>query len=320
MAEKWLLTGASGFIGTNVAELCLQHGHSFLNLDIKPPRIESHKPFWRNVDVRSGDDVMRCAQEFNPDRIVHLASDPDVNIKTIQEFTTTIDGTRNLAAVANAVPDLKRFVHISTQFVVKPGVEPESERFLQPYTMYGEAKALSEGIVWKTNLAQPWFIIRPTIIWGPYHPTFAQQIFRHIRNRTYLYPKGREPIVRAFGYVRNTAEQIYSLAELPTDATNKRVFYVGDASINYDIWADAFSVGLTGRPAHRIPVWALSAMGWAGDKLKKIGLPSPIDSGRAFRMSTSSKIDLSATHSLVGMPKVSFEEGVEETLQWLKPL
>ena len=318
MTEKWLLTGASGFIGTHVAELALARGHSILNLDIKPPRLEAHKPFWSQTDVRSASEVMSLAQSFNPDRIIHLASDTDISIKTLEGFTTTISGTRNLAQTAKAIPGLKRFVHISTQFVVKPGVEPENEKFLLPYTVYGEAKAESEKIVWHAGLAAPWFIVRPTIIWGPYHPTFAQQIFKHIGHRTYLHPKGSRPIVRAFGFVRNTADQIVSLAELPSGATEKHVFYAGDASIDYDLWADAFSIGLTGRRARRIPTALLTGMGRAGDLLKAVGLRAPLDSGRAFRMSTSSKIDLSATHALIGSPKVSFERGVEETLAWIK--
>ncbi len=318
MSEKWLLTGASGFIGTNVASLALARGHRILNLDIKAPRLAEHKEFWRDVDVRSGDDVAREVREFAPDRIIHLASDIDITIETLPQFTTTINGTRNVALAAKQMPNLKRFVHISTQFVVRPGVKPESERHLQPYTVYGEAKAESEKIVWGAELPFPWFILRPTIIWGPYHPSFAQQIFKHIRAGFYLHPKGSKPIMRAFGYVRNTAQQTTAFAELPPDATDKHVFYLGDDSMDYDIWADAFSNGLRGRPARRIPLFALNAMGHAGDLLKAVGIRAPIDTGRAFRMSTSSAIDLSATHALIGPPKVTFEEGVGETLAWVK--
>lgn len=318
MGEKWLLTGGSGFIGTNVVNLALARGHSVLNLDIKPPRLEEHRPFWSQTDVRSADEVNRLVKEFAPDRIIHLASDIDITIQTLAGFTTTIEGARNIALAAKQIPNLKRFIHISTQFVVKPGIEPQHEKFLKPYTIYGEAKAESEKIIWATNLPFPWFILRPTIIWGPYHPSFAEQIFKHIRNRTYLHPKAGAPIMRAFGYVRSTAGQIAAFAELPADATDKHIFYLGDASIDYDLWADPFAVGLTGRPARRIPVSVLTAMGWVGDLVKKIGLPAPIDSGRAFRMSTSSKIDLSATHAVIGPPKVSFDQGVKETLNWLR--
>ena len=303
MPDRLLITGGSGFIGAEVVALALNAGLEVRNLDIAEPRNEQHKPLWKQVDIRDAEAVVAAIAGFDPHRVLHLASD---------------NGTSNVLAALSRAKSLRSFVHTSTQFVVKPGIEPENERHYDPYTIYGEAKALTEQAVWAANISVPWYILRPTIIWGPYHPSFAKQIFRHMRTGRYLHPVSSRPIVRTFGYVTNVAEQMLNFSLMDDPDPTRRVFYLGDGSIDYDSWADAFSLGLTGRPARRIPVFALKALGIAGDVVKSVGLPSPIDSGRAFRMSTSSKIDLGPTFDLVGPPTVDFDAGVGRTLVWLR--
>lgn len=318
MTKKILITGGSGFIGSEVVRLACARGFEVRNLDVLPPRLPEHAQYWRNVDMRQASDVEREVLSFDPEIVFHLASDIDVNIRTLSEFKTTIDGTANILSAVAKLDGLKNFIHTSTQFVVRPGIEPLNEKHLEPYTVYGEAKAEAEKLVWAANLKMAWYILRPTIIWGPNHPSFAQQIFKHMASRTYLHPIGRDPIIRAYGYVTNVAEQMLGFAALKPGATKKHVYYLGDDSIDYDKWADAFSIGLTGKSAKRIPIGLLKLLGQAGDVLKGWGVGAPIDSGRAFRMSTSSKIDLDATHLVAGKPSVGFDEGVAKTLEWLK--
>jgi nucleoside-diphosphate-sugar epimerase len=316
MSRNVFITGGSGFIGTQLVEIALRDGCTVRIFDTAAPSNPAHRELWIEGDVRDALFVARAISDFTPDLVLHLASDTDVSITRIEQFQTTIDGTANILAAIHDLP-LTRFVHTSTQFVVKPGVEPRDERYLAPYTVYGEAKAEAEKLVWSAGLQMPWIIVRPVIIWGPGHPSFADHIFRHIVSRRYLHPVGA-PITRAFGYVENVAQQIYTLAILPESLTDRHVFYVGDDTINYDVWADAFAKALTGKRARRIPLRVLKLLGRAGDLIKKLGLPTPIDSGRAFRMSTSSRVDLSHTHALTGVPAVDFDRGVRETVAWLR--
>lgn len=314
---KLFLTGGSGFIGGEIARAALAAGHEVSLYDLSVPNFGDQVPFWTRGDVRDRVSLAQAIEAFRPDAIIHLASDTDVQITKMQEFTTTLDGTRNVISVAQSSNFLAKFVHISTQFVVRPGIVPESETFFQPYTVYGEAKAETERMVRSADLNMPWLIIRPTIIWGPHHPSFRENIFRHIASRRYLHPVGRQKILRAFGYVTNTANQILALTFSCDRVGDRRVFYVGDETIDYDVWADAFSIGLTGKPARRIPTQLLKWLGKAGDAAKLLRLPAPIDSGRAFRMTTSSAIDLSSTLAISGRPVVPFSKGVRETLDWI---
>jgi nucleoside-diphosphate-sugar epimerase len=314
---KLLVTGGSGFIGSKVVELALRNGYDVRNFDIAPPSIPEHSLVWVKLDINAKDLLLQKTSEFRPDFVIHLASDVDITLRNLADYRTILNGTHNIVSVARLVPNLQRLIHVSTQYVLTPGVQPVSETHFEPYTVYGEAKAISERTVRESNL-KSWLIVRPTIIWGPGHPSFPQLIWKYIAKRRYLHPASRVPIVRCYGFVRNTAEQMLSFIDVDESKLQKRVFYLGDSNINYDLWADAFSKGLTNKPARRIPKSALLALGWVGSIVGKTGLKAPIDRGRCFRMTTSTQVDLKSTFDIIGHPKIAFDEGIRETIDWLE--
>lgn len=318
-SSKLLLTGGSGFIGSEVARLASEKGYEILNLDTKPPEEPSFRPRWVKTDVRDVAAVDKAIADFAPDRIIHLASDIDVNLKTLAEFKTTVEGTRNVLAAAERLPALQRFVHVSTQYVVTPGIIPKSEAEYHPYTVYGEAKAETEKLVRASKL-NDWVIARPTIIWGPHHPSFAQQIWHRMAEGSYRHPGVKIPLMRGYGYVTNTARQMSILIDADRSALKNTVYYLGDGMMDYDRWADAFCIGLTGKPAKRIPAAGLFALGLIGSTMRKVGLPAPYDLGRYFRMTTSAPIEFEPILTLAGTSPISFEQGVDASLQWLRSL
>jgi len=50
--SKILITGGSGFIGTNLIESLKGTDAKILSIDIEKPKIESHTWIWRQVDIR----------------------------------------------------------------------------------------------------------------------------------------------------------------------------------------------------------------------------------------------------------------------------
>ena len=54
MLKKILITGGSGFIGTNLVAFYHSLGHKVLNLDTAMPKISEHLSLWENVDLCNG--------------------------------------------------------------------------------------------------------------------------------------------------------------------------------------------------------------------------------------------------------------------------
>lgn len=312
-----LVTGGSGFIGSRVMDVLAERGHLTINFDLKPPTFERHADHWFAGDVTDLDRLNACFDQFQPDAVIHLAAKAEIYSVNWSDFASIHQGTANLIAAIDRYGRLDRLVNISTQLVIAPGHQPRSLLDYRPYTTYGEAKAYAEGLLLQWAAPTHWLTVRPANIWGPNHPSFAKAIWKYIRRRVYLHPATNTPVVRSYGYVRNTAEQIVTLMESDPAATYRQVFYVADTVLDSGLWVDAFANALTGKPARRVPPTVLRAMGWGGDILAKAGRRVPIDSGRVMRMTESYPVPLEPTFALTGLPRVSLDMGVMETVKWL---
>lgn len=320
MYSKVLVTGGSGFIGSRVVELLLKRGMSVRNYDIKPPMFREHAPYWFEGDVRNLDRLFAGFDTFAPDAVLHLAAKADIDATNWEDYNSIHLGTETLLKAIDRYGKLDRLVNISTQLVIGPASQPRSVLDYHPYTMYGEAKAYAEAMLYLWQSPVHWLTVRPTSVWGPYHPCLAQAILKQIATGFYLHPYKKTPILRGYGYVRNTADQIVSLMSSDPAITDRQVYYAGDEVIDFAKWVDAFAVPLTGKPAKRIFVPILRLMGTLGDATAALGKRIPIDSGRVLRMTKSYSVPLEPTFSVCGAPKVSFDNGVAETLPWLKSL
>ena len=51
MKERILVTGASGFIGTNLLEDLIGKSYDVCNIDFNKPKIPDRNNIWKNVDI-----------------------------------------------------------------------------------------------------------------------------------------------------------------------------------------------------------------------------------------------------------------------------
>jgi GlcNAc-P-P-Und epimerase len=314
---KILCTGASGFIGSNFVQKLMTTDVDIMNIDIKEPRNCNQLNYWRYCDILDFKSLKNIFLEFKPTHVVHLAARTDIEGKTLEDYRTNIQGTANVLTAIKATTSVSRAVIASTQFVYKPGSLPCTDEDYAPFTVYGQSKVITEQLTRQADLDCTWTIIRPTIVWGPWHSRYPNEIWRLINKKLYFHP-GRKPVIRSYGYVGNVIFQITKILQAPDDLVDRRVFYLGDMPISQLEWANAFSLALTGREVRIVPKGILSMVALCGDILALFNIRCPMNTSRFRRMTEHYLTPMDPIKKAIGESPFSLEMGVQVTVDWLR--
>lgn len=314
---KILLTGASGFIGTNLLEDLLTKGYKVLNIDFQEPKIKERKAEWVNVDITDYDTFEKAVLDFNPDYLVHLAARTDLDGKTLEEYDANITGVENLMKIVQKLTDLKKVIIASSKFVTENGYKIKDQFDYCPHTKYGESKVKTENYVWANRPQCDWCIIRPTSIWGPWFDVPYRNFFDMIRKRMYFHI-GHVKCHKTYGYIGNSVYQIEQLLFSGTFDEGNKVFYIGDEPA-YEIneWADEIA-GELGFKLPIMPVWIVKGLAKFGDFLSVFHIHFPMQSFRYKNMTNDGMNDMSNTYKKAPDMPYTRLEGVKITLAWMK--
>lgn len=313
---KIAITGASGFIGTNLLE-DLSKQHEVINIDFNAPKIDSHTKYWKNVDIVDYGLFEKTIIEFNPDYIVHLAARTDLDGKTIEDYSANTVGVENLLKIVNKLPHLQKVIVTSSMLVCRAGYQPKNQHDYAPSTVYGESKVMTEKIVWANIPACDWAIVRPTSIWGPYFGVPYRNFFDTVKSGMYFHV-GHRSCSKTYGYVGNAVYQIKQILFNDTAEVNNKVFYLGDnPPIFIEEWGNQIGKEI-GRKIRRVPYWLIKCAAWVGDFLGLFGVHFPMTSFRLRNMTTDNIIDLSNTEEIAPNPPVDRINGIKKTLKWLR--
>lgn len=168
---KAFITGATGFIGSHVAEKLVAR-----NIEVRClARKTSDLKWLKGLPVElvegslsSADSLLKAVEGC--DIVYHIAG--LTAARSEEEFLRgNRDGTRNLVdAVLKAAPGIQRFVHVSSLAAVGPATAlsaPADEKTpLHPITAYGRSKAAAEEVVMSVRDRLPITIVRPPAVYG----------------------------------------------------------------------------------------------------------------------------------------------------------
>lgn len=311
-----VVTGGSGFIGTHLVEALAGRGAVVTNLDRVPPKLVKHAEYWQVCDLLDRDSVLAELRAARPRVVFNLAALTDIS-QGSEALMVNTGGLSNVIDAIRGVDNGCLLIHTSTQLVMRPGHEPKHPLDFAPYSDYGASKAESELILHEHGMDLDWVTVRPTNVWGPWHPTFANQIWRYIDRGLYMHPTGHDPR-RSYGYVANVVHQLLGTIEAERSAVTHQTFYVGDAPIASSVWLDSFSLSLRGKPVRRVPGSLLQAAAFAGEISGRLGGPSPINRGRLYRMTTDYAVPMERTFAVLGHGPVSLDDGVRATVDWMR--
>jgi nucleoside-diphosphate-sugar epimerase len=164
---KALVTGATGFVGSHLAEALHRRGDEVTALVRSPGKAAALERLGARLVKGDLDDAAALARAAEGQQVVfHVAG--VVAARNEDEFMRcNRDGTARLVA-AGAAAGVSRFVLVSSMAAGGPatpghpltGAEPA-----RPVTAYGRSKVAAEAAV--TAGALPWVILRPPTVYGP---------------------------------------------------------------------------------------------------------------------------------------------------------
>ena len=313
-----LITGGSGFIGTNAMEWALNQSYNVLNFDIQQPKNADHLSFWKNVDIRDKISFGDALEKFKPSYILHLASMTGMDIQDISFLDANTVGIENLINICRNVESVKRIVFTSSLLVCENGYIPKSDTDYCPPNLYGESKMSGEKLVRSANLHCEWAIVRPTSIWGPWFDYSYKAFFKTIDRNKYMHI-GKEEFQKPASFVGNTTYMLMKILLNDDPEISEKTFYLADYPwYSTKEWANTIQRTLNSKSINTAPLWILRFVAVIGSGIKKLfNYDPPLTSFRLNNMLTGGVYPVENTMRVVGKLPFNLEEAVFITAQWM---
>jgi len=320
---KVLVTGASGFLGSHIAEAFADAGHEVRTL-LRRTSSRSYLQFPHEEaigDITHPDSLPAAVDGV--DVVVHAAG--LIKARNEREFAAVNEhgATNLLRAIVAHNPGLTRLVHISSIAAHGPGKDgrprPEDAPS-KPLTAYGRSKLGGDIAVQKSPLAARSVIFRPPAIYGPRDPALLP-FFQLTRLRIApLLEGGHNRTSMIFG--PDCAQAVLLAATAEADVGG-RIYYPEDGGVY--TWRDmlaaieeAAGVKMLALPT---PRFAYEAAAFGSEIVGKLRRRAVIfDRDKLREMSQDAWVCSSASlrRDLGWSPMVLFREGARLTYDWYK--
>lgn len=322
---KNLVTGATGFIGSHIAERLLNNGEEVTALVRKTSDVVFLRHIGANLSYGDLSDPVSVRNAVKGvDVVYHSAALADEWIDKNSAHLTNVEGTRNILEASRS-ENIKRLIFISSLAVLgmrnHHGTTADS-----PYGKTGDsyidtkidAEILARDYYNIFNL--PVTVIRPGFVFGPRDDKLIPRISSKLKNGQFKFIGNGANKINAV-YIDNLIDAI--LLASKNDAAAGKVYNVtNDSSMTIEGFinaiADTFGID---RPKEHIPkaiAYFLCGIltGWA--KINNSKTPPFITKTRVKFLSLNLDFDIKKTRDELGYtPRVSIEEGIKRTKDYL---
>lgn len=320
-----LVTGATGLIGAHLVEALIVRGEQVRAL--VRPTSQAKRLRELGVELRIGtlmDNATLMAAAKGADRVFHcaaLVSDWGVD----EDFTqTNVRGTHNVVAAAIRA-EVRKFVYLSTTdvygFPGRPALE--SERHSPRGLAYCDSKIEAENLLWNQfkRVGLPVVMIRPATVYGPGARLLVAEIIAALRRRRMsLIEEGRH--IAGLTYVGNLVDALLLAAD--NDASSGQAYNISDGSrVTWREYINALAdVADLPHPTRSYSHSTASTLAtlWEGyyHLLGRTQRP-PMTRLMVELMGTDQDFPIAKAQRELGYrPRVSFEEGIRHTADWLR--
>lgn len=327
MTSVCLITGATGFVGSHLAETAVARGWTVRAL--ARPEADTTLLDRLAVNVVRGD--LARAATLPPalagvDVVFHCAAKVGDWGPVEGYRAVNVEGLRALLDACRGLP-LRRFVHFSSLGVYAARdhhgtdeSEPLPARHIDGYTQSKvEAEALA--LQYRQQHGMPVVVLRPGFIYGPRDRSVLPRLVENLRNGIVRYLGSGEQALNTI-YVGNLVEA--ALLAAAREGVIGRVYNLTDGErVSKRQFIEGVADGLgVPRPTAHVPMWiAHIAAAVMETFARAIGDPNPPRLTRARLKFLGLNLDFSidrARRELGYAPGTRFAEGLETTLQWYR--
>ncbi|MDO5527217.1 MAG: NAD(P)-dependent oxidoreductase [Prevotella sp.] len=314
-----LITGASGFIGTNLIELFEEKGYSFINYDKADVTNPNQHKYWHKGNIMDKKVLSEAFDKYKPSIVIHLAARTDTLSDKLEDYIENTEGTKNVVDEIKKHDYVKHALFASTQYVYKDKVVPfgQTDDSYAPHTVYGISKKMDEEYIRQSGMKCKWTIFRPCNVWGPWHMRYPNELWKFIAKGIYVHPSNK-PVIRTYAYVKNLVKQLDAIMNAPDDLSDRKTYYLGDMPIDSYIWLNTLSQETRGKKIRRIPKFFFWGGALIGDFLRLFGIKFPLYSMRYRNMIEDFYAPSNVTIALFGAYEKDYKKNVKETIDWLR--
>lgn len=153
---KVVVTGASGLLGYDIADIFEKNGHTVIRLSGRA-----------SIDITNPREITSFIVKENPDCVVHCAGSRDIDYLEAHPdecYLINTFGTKNIAFACEKVHS--KLIYISSNAVYDGKKEEGYHEYdeVNPLNVYGNSKLLAEKEV--KAISSKYFIIRTAILFG----------------------------------------------------------------------------------------------------------------------------------------------------------
>ena len=325
---RYLVTGASGFLGGHLVDRLLEAGHPVRAHVLEPDaasRLEARGVEVRRSDLVQDGDLAPWLEGV--DVVVHCAGIAAQRAAREDIWRVNVEGTKTLLAQCTRA-GISRFVYISSVAVYGHAPPPVSEDAPQrPVNLYGESKRAAEEILFRCHSESglPAVVLRPCLIYGERDRRLPRFLVRMSRLPFLPLPHGGRRAV-ALVHVSDVVQAILAASTSPRAAGSAYNVTDGELHTYRDVLDRLREI--TGKRPRIVPI--PGAVFHAGLKVV-LGLARR---GRWGKSADASRDDLSeslrvfdldsiysiekARKDLGFTPRVGLAEGLERTLAFCR--
>jgi nucleoside-diphosphate-sugar epimerase len=310
-----LVTGGSGFIGTNLTNDLLKEGHKVTIYDKR--KSEIYPELCVVGDIRDREKLNKSMH--NSDAVYHLAAEHRDDVQpTSLYYEVNVEGAENIV-YALKKNHINKLIFTSTVAVYGLSAgEPHEDSAIRPFNDYGKSKYKAENIFykWAHSCPENYLItVRPTVIFGENNRGNVYNLLCQLSSGKFLMV-GKGVNRKSMGYVLNLTSFLVSLLKFPPGEFVYNYADEPDLSMNelmeifYNTIGENHSVNL------KIP-YAIGLLGgYCYDILAKVtGKTYPISSIRIKKFCADTVINTDKLKQIGFTPPYTLAEGLSRMIK-----